>query len=67
MICLIKKKVKNLLDLLGIFVADKDNDWINVNTVEPFDGVRGNVKQTVTTLNSKHTKKRKQQITMRYT
>lgn len=38
------------LDLLGVFVADKDNNWINVNAVEPFNGVRGNVEQTVTTL-----------------
>lgn len=42
-----------LLDLLGVFVADEDNYWINVNTVEPFDGVRGNVEQTVTALHPK--------------
>lgn len=39
-----------LLDLLGIFVANKHNDWINVNTVEPFDGMWSNVKQTVAAL-----------------
>lgn len=39
-----------LLDLLGVFVADKNNNWIDVNAVEPFDGMRGNVKQTVTAL-----------------
>lgn len=42
-----------LLDLLGVFVADEDNYWINVNTVEPFDGVRGNVEQTVAALHPK--------------
>lgn len=42
-----------LLDLLGVFVADKDNNWINVNAVEPFDSVRGNVEQTVTALHQK--------------
>lgn len=39
-----------LLDLLGVFVADENNNWINVNTVEPFDGVRCDVEQTVTAL-----------------
>lgn len=48
-----------LLDLFGIFVADKDDNRINVNAVEPFNGVRGNVEQTVTTL---HPKKRKQNV-----
>lgn len=42
-----------LLDLLGVFVADKDNNWINVNTVEPLNGVRGDVEQTVTALHQK--------------
>ena len=50
-----------LLDLLGVFVADEDNYWINVNTVEPFDGVRGNVEQTVAAL---HPKKPKQSTTL---
>lgn len=40
----------HLLDLLGVFVADEHNDGINVNTVEPFDGVRRDVEQTVTAL-----------------
>lgn len=40
----------HLLDLLGIFVADENNNWINVNAVEPFDGMWGDVKQTVTAL-----------------
>lgn len=39
-----------LLDLLGVFVADEHNDGINVNGVEPFDGVRCDVEQTVTAL-----------------
>lgn len=41
---------RDLLDLLGVFVADEHNDGINVNTVEPFDGVRCDVEQTVTAL-----------------
>lgn len=45
-----------LLDLLGVFVADKDNNWINVNTVEPLNGVRGDVEQTVTALHQKDIK-----------
>ncbi|TNN78501.1 hypothetical protein EYF80_011284 [Liparis tanakae] len=31
---------------VGRFTADEDNNWIKVNAVEPFDGVRGNVEQT---------------------
>lgn len=38
------------LDLLGIFVANENDDWVDVNAVEAFDGVWGNVEQTVTVL-----------------
>lgn len=31
------------LYLLGIFVANEYDDWVDVNTVKPFDGVGGNV------------------------
>lgn len=44
---------RDLLNLLGVFVADEDNNRIDVNTVEPFDGVRGDVKQTMTALEFK--------------
>lgn len=27
------------LDLLGIFVANENDDWVDVNAVEAFDGV----------------------------
>lgn len=47
----------DLLDLLGVFVAHKNNDWINVNAVEPFDGVRCNVEQTVAALQSDRERK----------
>lgn len=43
-----KKKKKKAWDyslyLLGIFVANEYNDWVDVNAVKTFDGVRGNVK-----------------------
>ena len=52
-----------LLDLLCVFVTDEDNNWINVNAVEPFDGVRGNVEQTVTALYPKKKKKKKTEQT----
>ena len=42
-----------LLDLLGVFVADKNNNGINVNAVEPFDSMRGDVEQTVAALHPK--------------
>lgn len=32
------------LYLLGIFVAYEYDDWVDVNAVQTFDGVRGNVK-----------------------
>lgn len=32
------------LYLLGIFVANEYDDWVDVNAVKTFDGVRGNVK-----------------------
>lgn len=41
---------RDLLDLLGVFVADEHDDGINVNTVEPLDGVRRDVEQTVAAL-----------------
>lgn len=40
----------DLLDLLGVFVADKDDDGVDVDAVEPFDGVRCDVQQTVAAL-----------------
>ena len=51
-----------LLDLLCIFVADEDDNWINVNAVEPFDGVRGDVEQTVTALHLKRKKEREHHV-----
>lgn len=39
-----------LLDLLGVFVADKNDDGVNVNAVESLDGVRADVEQTVAAL-----------------
>lgn len=60
-VCTVKRC--NLLNLLGIFVADKDNNWINVNTVEPFDGVRGDVEQTVAALDEIKTTKDKNKKT----
>jgi len=32
------------LYLLGIFVANEYDDWVDVNTVKTFNGVRSNVK-----------------------
>lgn len=32
-----------LLYLLGVFVADEDDDWVNVNAVQPLDGVGSDV------------------------
>lgn len=32
------------LYLLGIFVANEYDDWVDVNAVKTLDGVRGNVK-----------------------
>lgn len=40
----------DLLDLLGVFVADKDDDGVDVDAVEPLDGVRRDVQQTVAAL-----------------
>lgn len=43
-----KRKRKQAWDyslyLLGIFVANEYDDWVDVNAVKTFDGVRGNVK-----------------------
>lgn len=39
-----------LLDLFGVFVADKNNNRINVNAVESLNSVRADVEQTVTAL-----------------
>lgn len=39
-----------LLDLFGVFVADKNDDRVNVNTVESLNSVRADVEQTVTAL-----------------
>lgn len=49
-----KKKTEDLLGkkgkschslyLLGIFVADENDNWVDVNAVETFDGVRSDVK-----------------------
>lgn len=40
----------NSLYLFGIFVANEYDDWVDVNAVKSFDGVRSNVKQAVTVL-----------------
>lgn len=40
----------DLLDLLGVFVADKDDDGVDVDAVEPLDGVRRDVQQAVAAL-----------------
>jgi hypothetical protein len=29
----------SLLDLLGVFVADEDDDWVNVDAVQPLNGM----------------------------
>lgn len=42
--------VPDLLDLLGVFVTDKDDDGVDVDAVEPLDGVRRDVQQTVAAL-----------------
>lgn len=39
-----KKKSCHSLYLLGIFVTDENDDWVDVNAVETFNGVRSNVK-----------------------
>lgn len=43
-----KRKRKQAWDyslyLLGIFVANEYDDWVDVNAVKTFNGVRGNVK-----------------------
>lgn len=43
-----KRKRKQAWDyslyLLCIFVANEYDDWVDVNAVKTFDGVRGNVK-----------------------
>lgn len=45
-----KRKPCHSLYLLGIFVADENDDWVDVDAVETFDGVRSDVKQTVAVL-----------------
>lgn len=42
----------DLLDLFSIFVANKNYNRVDMNTVEPFDGMRSDVKQTMTILRS---------------
>lgn len=39
-----------LLDLFGVFVADKNDNGVNVNAVESLNSVRADVEQTVTAL-----------------
>lgn len=39
-----KRKPCHSLYLLGIFVADENDDWVDVDAVETFDGVRSDVK-----------------------
>lgn len=39
-----KRKHCHSLYLLGIFVADENDDWVDVDAVETFDGVRSDVK-----------------------
>lgn len=50
--CLLGKGRKSFhsLYLLGIFVADKNDDGVDVDAVETFDGVRSDVKETVAVL-----------------
>lgn len=40
----------NSLYLLGIFVADENDDGVDVNAVQTLDGVRSDVEQTVAVL-----------------
>lgn len=49
---------EHLLNLLCIFVANENDDWIDVNAVKPFDGMGCNVEQTVTVLGKKKTTQR---------
>lgn len=39
-----------MIDLLGVFVADKNYNWIDVNAVKSFYGMWSNIKQAVTPL-----------------
>lgn len=39
-----KRKPCHSLYLLGIFVADENDDWVDVDAVETFNGVRSDVK-----------------------
>lgn len=39
-----------LLDLFGVFVADKNDNRVNVNAMESLDSVRADVEQTVAAL-----------------
>ncbi len=48
----------HLLYLLCVFVANENDDWVNVNVVKPFHSVRCNVKQTVTVLRERSTQHR---------
>lgn len=40
----------HLLDLLGIFVANKDDDRVNVNAVETLNGMGSDIQEAVTIL-----------------
>lgn len=40
----------HLLDLLSIFIANEDDNRVDMNTVEPLNGMRSDVQQTVTVL-----------------
>lgn len=42
--------VRYSLYLFGIFVADKNHNWVNVDAVEPFNSMWGDVEQTVAAL-----------------
>lgn len=53
-----EKGCGHLLYLLCVFVANENDDWVNVNAVKPFDSVRCNVKQTVTVLRERTTQHR---------
>lgn len=57
----------HLLYLLCIFVANENDDWVNVNTVKPFDSVRCNVKQTVTVLRERTTAQNRSESCYTYT
>jgi len=39
-----------VLDLLGVLVADEHHDGVDVDGVQPLDGVRGDVQQAVAVL-----------------